>query len=352
MSAKKAAKPKAAKVTAAKKPKKPTAGMSAAQVKAYTKAANNRRVSERAVAYRQRRLATARRVTAQAARSYQSAAQARTVAYATRRSFQQTVTGHQSAALRKAAAQRVFNATRVASSRKFVALGQARHARQNVLQTVTSAQALAIERRLSSKARATAGVKKPKTAKKASAAKTAPRKSSSGRSGYSQAAVRAGLNAAAKVPKSASASKKKAAAKPKVRKAASAFPAVNPRWVTAGNDRGTENCVAVAIANHLLAWTGVRMTDEQIKWLSDFSTISGALNELQFHQPFAPEIVLQGFYETWGTEPGMIIGYESEYGPHVGVLLVHEVVSYGEVVPLNADIEEGFYVAWMTSRAS
>lgn len=376
---------KAVKKTAAKKKKTPTSGMDAAELKAYQKAAKkvttNQRIRKNAAAYRQRRLATAKRVTAKQNAAYKSAAASRAVEYATEQTWKQTVSGHQSAALRSAASRRVFNATRIASSRKFTALGIAKHAHQNRMQTVTGQQAVDMERKLTAKAtkkaKATAAKKVaarkrlirqgklPKSGKipngeainakgklvktkKLSKKQLAARKTRSKKSGYSPQAVQAGLKAAKSVQRAEAQSKKKKAVKAKPRKASVLTPCVNSDWVTAGNDLGTENCVAVAIANHLLAWHGLRLSDRQVRMIHDSpgDTIEDALNWLRDEDPF-PYVHLGNAIALIRPVVGSLIGFETDDGrDHAGVLLDGEVITWGEILPLESEVEESWYLRW------
>lgn len=346
MAAKSKAKPKKAAVskttakTKVQKAKKPTAGMTAAQVKAYNSASKAQtkaaKIQANAKSYRSKRLATAKRTEAAARALYKSAASARTVAYATRRSSAQAISQHQTASLRKAAAYRVFNATRIASSRKFQAAGEALHARQNTLQTVTADQAIAVERRLSAKATITAKRRSAKTRKTTKTKSTSTKKK-----GLSQAAVKAGLSAASKV-KSA-----KTAAKPK---ASVITPAVNSEWVTAGNDQGVDNCLPVAIANHLLAWTNFRLDDDQVNLIQG-ETVYDALRFLEETDPF-DNVHVEVFAELTDTHhdiPGSLICFETPKRiEHAGLLIGSGVVSWGEVSPMPEAISEAWYIRWRT----
>jgi hypothetical protein len=382
-------KPKAAVKTKVKKVKSPTAGLNAAQVKKYNAAAKKVTASQnlrtKAASYRQRRLATAKRVTAKQRSAYKTAAASRAVSLAVQKTYQQTVSGHQAAYLRKSAAARVFKAQSIASSRKFVALGEGTHAHTSRMQTVTSAQANAIEKKLIAKATQTA---KTNAARKAKAfkhlkkigkigknAKTIPKgysinvkgqlvktkkrpkkvavKKKKGSTGNSPAAIRAGLKAARTPPtkaalKAAAQSKKKpvkAAAKPK---ASVITPAVNPRWVTAGNDKGVDNCLSVAIANHLLAWTDYRLDDDQVNSIPG-ETVYDALRYLQESDPF-DNVHVEMFAELTDTHhdiPGSLICfYTPKHIEHAGLLLGSGMISWGEVSPIPETVTEAWYIRW------
>lgn len=409
MAAKAKAKGKAVKATKAKaktkvkKAKKPTTGMTAQQLKKYNAAAKKvtaqQRIASRAANLQKRRLATARRVTAISRRSYKAAAASRAVAYAIRQTSRQANAQHLSSATRRAAAARVFNATRIASSRKFVALGEATHAHTSVMQTMTNSQALAYETKLSQKAAATARTNAQKKAaafkklkaqgKIAKNAKTVPKGyginakgqlyktkvTKKGKSpakpkkktGYSPAAIAAGLKAAGPISKQTkkqklsmskgsktkaqqAAQSKKANAKVKAKpKAAAVTPKVNVSdWITAGNDQGIENCLSVAIANHLYAWTGYKMADDQVDEIKG-DTAYGALERLKNASPFDNIKVAEFAQLTHHHHdiPGSLIIFNPPEGCHAGLLLPHwKVVTWGEIVKLESEVEEAYYVRW------
>lgn len=409
MAAKAKAKGKAAKATKAKaktkvkKAKKPTVGMTAQQVKKFQAAAKKvttqQRIAASAARTQKRRLATARRVTAISRRSYQAAAASRAVAYATRQTSRQANAQHLSSATRRAAAARVFNATRIASSRKFVALGEATHAHTSVMQTMTNSQALANQTRISQKAAATARTNAKKKAaafkklkaqgKISKSAKTVPKGyginakgqlyktkvKKKGKSpakpkkkaGYSPAAIAAGLKAAGPISKQTRKQKlsmskgsktkaqqasqsKKAAVKVKAKpKASVVTPRVNVSdWITTGNDQGAENCLPVAIANHLYAWTGYKMADDQVEEIKG-DTVYDALELLKTASPFENVRVAEFAQLTQRHHdiPGSLIVFNPPEGCHAGVLLPNwKVVSYGEVIKLESEVEEAYYVRW------
>lgn len=384
MAAKAKAKGKAVKATKAKaktkvkKAKKPTTGMTAQQLNKYNAAAKKATIQQRAANLQKRSLATARRVTAISRRSYKAAAASRAVAYAIRQTSRQANAQRLSSATRRAAAARVFNATRIASSRKFVALGEATHARTSVLQTMTNSQALAYQTKLSQKAAATARTnaqKKAAATRKLSTrnrtAKTAKKGKSPSKpkkkTGYSPAAIAAGLKAAGPISKQTkkqklsmskgsktkarqAAQSKKAAAKVKAKPKASVItPKVNVSdWITAANDQGIENCLSVAIANHLYAWTGYKMADDQVDEIKG-DTVYSALEYLKLHSPFE-NVKVEEFAQLTHRHhdiPGSLIVFNPPEGCHAGVLLPHwKVVTWGEIVKLESEVEEAYYVRW------
>lgn len=175
-----------------------------------------------------------------------------------------------------------------------------------------------------------------------SAGKTAVSKPRTSRSAIAQA-----TQAARSVPKSA-----KLPSKP--RKAAGGRHGIlaHAQWITAGNDEGEENCVSVAIANHLLYHTGYRAGDAQVDYLHVLcrNQVDIALHRLDYYEAWSPVSLSEyGPVKPEDAEPGMIVGFATEQGDHCGVLLPgNMVISWGEIVPLESEIEEAWYVAWMT----
>lgn len=175
------------------------------------------------------------------------------------------------------------------------------------------------------------------------AAKSAVRKPQTSRTKYASAYASAFANSVARrVPAS-----QKAAFKP--RKAPRHLAAVpDTPWITAGNDEGAENCVAVAIGNSLLYNFGYRVTDEQLELVKDHK-LNRALWKIWHDEPWWP-VELAWYRWTDEPAPGDIIGFESENGPHCGILLPgNKVVSWGEVIPLESEIEEAWTLKWLTT---
>lgn len=341
MAAKVPVKPKAKTAKTVKKTKT-SSGLSkftAAQYSAYltaSKAAIQKaQLAHSTEALRQRRVQAAFKVQAKLAAKRHQGIVAKQARNAVRASYQQSVTQKQSKHLRLQAASRLFKAQSVVTQKQFAYSGEAIHARTTNLQTLTSAQALSITTR------------KVNAARKAALSKNKPKKSGTAKartskSPYAAIGRQAGIQAAARVPAS------------KTRKAARMLPVMTVNWITAGNDVGEENCVAVAIANHLLYHTGCRLPDEEVRKLV-FSRLDIAVYNLrrrswkaaalESYTPVLPE----------RARPGMVIGFEVTVNgnpePHCGVLMPgNEVVSWGEVVPLESDIEEAWELTWLASN--
>lgn len=322
---------------------------SAAQRKAYQRASKAAikaaQLKHNTKALQDRRLQAFHKVMAKLAVKRNQAIAARIKAHAIRSTYLQNVYGHQAAPLRIATAHRLFKAQSVATNRQFAAAGEAIHARTTTLQTLTTAQALKVEQRLSAKARASAALRKhkrlkTKKGKVVAKGKAATRKGRTGRSVYRGIGNRAGAAAAAKI-KPARQSKRRGA--PMHR----SLTLAGTKWITNGNDQGKANCVAVAIANSLLYNFGYRVTGEQIDMIRHDRLNKGLWMlwsrtrwwpiELLGYCPQSPSLA----------EPGDIVGFEAETGPHCGVLMPDNmVISWGEIIPLPAPIDEAWSLKW------
>jgi hypothetical protein len=171
------------------------------------------------------------------------------------------------------------------------------------------------------------------------ASRTSARRAATARTGQ---AVRAARQAANRVSSKAPT--------PRYRTAPGSAPSLNQTWVTAGNDLGEKNCVAVALANHLLYRTGYRVPDSMVEWLGKYwtKTIQDALERIDSDNVWKPAYVTEyGMVHPLDAEPGMVIGYETQQGSHAALLLPgNMVVSWGEVVPLEAEIDEAWEITW------
>lgn len=342
MAAKAPAKSKAAVAKTVKKSKTSSglAKMTAAQTSAYQAASKTAmqkaQLQHNAVTLQQRRLQGAAKATGKLRQKRAQTIQARIGRNAVSATYKQIVYAHQSKTLRLQAAASLFKHAQVAQNRQFAYLGEALHSRTTTLQTLTSGQALSLEARYVAAARKTA-------LRKNKPAKGGVSKSRTSKSPYAAIGRSAGIQAAARVPASKT---RKAAGMGLIEKSP------DRAWITAGNDLGEENCVAVAIANSLLYHTGYRVTDGQIIAL-DYDDFSTALYHLWVWKLWAPQASLYDYREVPVHEvrPGMIVGFETENGPHCGVLMPgHKVVSWGEVVPLEAEIEEAWVCEWRVQK--
>jgi hypothetical protein len=128
---------------------------------------------------------------------------------------------------------------------------------------------------------------------------------------------------------------------------------LNP-WVVAGNDRGVENCAAVAIANHLWWHTYLRMTDDQVHDLSRHSdNIPGLLKYLQGNEAFE-NVWPERWYHLRVAGPGDVIVYDVPEGKTHAALLIEDlkVISWGEELPFKGKFTEGWHIKWRTYRRS
>lgn len=316
----------------------------AAQRKAYQSASRNAikraQLQHNAKALQQRRLQAAEKVIVKLQQKRTQAIAARIKAHAVRATYLQTAHSREAAPLRIAAAHRLFKIQSIAQNRQFAAAGEAIHARTTTLQTLTDAQALSIEQRLSAAASARARANRKTKAKKGKVVakgKSATRKGKTSRSSpYTAAGHRAGAAAAARVHVS------------KPRKAPAHRPVKSTEWITAGNDCDTENCVAVAIANSLLYNFGYRVSDEQVNTLALTNRLAVGLWLTWAQNLWYPVELLR--YERRSpcmVRPGDIVGFDIEGMPHCGVFAGEgKVITWGEVVSLESPIDEAWSVRW------
>lgn len=354
-----AKKPVAKKSAAAVQKSKTSKGKStytAAQRSAYQKASKsaiqNAQLHHSATALQQRRLQAVTRVRAKLAAKGAQLYAARIKTNAVGQTYRQIAQAHQSKFLRVAAAKHLFKAQSLETNRQFAYSGEAIHARTTTLQTLTDRQALAAQIATSSAARKKAAAS---LAGKRVAAGSKKAKAKTSKSPYTAIGAAAGRAAAAKVSRSAVVSSPTKTQPSKARKAAKLDPVDNPKWITAGNDEGKENCVMVAIANHCLLHTGHKVSVATINYMGMYNatTIASALGRVDNADGFHPAGLSEyGMVKPEDAKPGMIVGFDTFNGAHCGVLMEdNTVVSWGEVVPLEAEIDEAWEVIWtLTTR--
>lgn len=126
----------------------------------------------------------------------------------------------------------------------------------------------------------------------------------------------------------------------------------NP-WAVAGNNRGIENCAAVAIANHLWYHQSYMMKDEQIHDLAAHSdNIPGLLKYLKGNEAFE-NVWPDSWYRLRICGPGDVIVYDVGQDTHAALLLEDgKVVSWGEEIPFKGQVTEGWHIKWRTYRRS
>jgi len=276
-------------------------------------------------------------------------------------------------ARKRAALQRTIGKLRVKGGQYIANRARAYAARQAYLQATTynpknkpltvqlahrlfQAQSVATQKHFAFKGQAIhlAAYRVTRVAKRKKAT-TAPkrRKARTGKSPYAAFGNEFGRAAAARLPGPKATSRKTS----KKRKAAGDRheSLAHAKWITAGNDQDIENCVAVAIANSCLYHLGYRMTDEQVRMVK-YDRLNKAMWMLHRTNRWWP--VELAWYRRvdrdpgnenvlWKPEPGDVIGFETEHGSHCGVLLPdNKVISWGEVVPLEAPIDEAWNLIW------
>lgn len=342
---------KAAKPVAASKSSVSKAKYTAAQYSAYQKASKSAiqhaQLTHNTKALQQRRLQAASKTKTKLAAKGQQAAAARIKATAVRQTYLQIAAARESGALRVAAAHRLFKAQSVATQKQFAYAGEAIHSRTTTLQTLTNSQALTTEQALARKARITASNRKTMP-------KATTRKGATGKSPYSSIGAAAGRAAASRV---------RATPAAKTRTAAGHMDHLelpDTSWITAGNDKDKENCIAVAVANSLLYHTGIRVNDAAVDYLASYhgTDFGLALQRLDYSAIWSSwhvEMSEYGMMQLEEAEPGMLVGFEvvvdGKIRNHCGLLMGgNQVVSWGEIVPLPSEIDEVWEIVWLTTK--
>lgn len=392
--------------------------LSAAQWKAYNKSYTSSMSAQALTSasnrFRKYRLKAAIATQASYARLNRSVQAAAVAAYATRRSYIQSVDGHQNAALRSRIEIDMYNHQNALGRLQYAQGGEKKYVARAVARTVDDAQARAHEEtviaaaaRIRKAALKSVSAKKKPVYKKsknskvnaianAAGMKAAAAVKGSGQGGSAKAgSAKAGsakaptakakaatqkASATAKASAHATASKsaKAAVAKPKGRTAAAGKPGYKNdgflKYDTYNTWLGkpdTPICVPVAIANHMLYTTGLRMTEA---FLGRFAfhcghnpTIEQALQALKsltrnnvdsfmfWYSPVkdAAKYELCEYAKVparYAHSQGLVVGYESEYGPHAALSLGNgTVVSWGQEIPNDADIEEAWMIDWAAS---
>jgi hypothetical protein len=374
-----AAKTKAAPVKAA--PKKTTAAkaspkglqLSTAQWKAYNtafsaaaSAARNRIALQSAASgFRKYRLAAAYATVKQYQAARRTAQAAAIAAYAARQSWRQSVAAHQNSALRNRIELDMYNHANLSGRLQYAQAGEKAYAHQAVMRTVDNKQALSYEARQFKAISRTA-----KKAKKSVSPGTALSKAQSAT--IARAGAQAGLKAArsaksapaaktAKTPRQATVKAPAATAAGKSAKAP-VKAAVTAKGRTArspwAGDETTPNCIVTAVANHLIYSRGVIASTRAIE----------ELEEACGPEPPIEEVLWQAWVTGWPrdrsvrlhtyrpvewtpaheiTGGGLIIGYETEHGPHAALSLASgDVVSWGGKMKRKALVEEAWFLQW------
>jgi hypothetical protein len=314
------------------------AAASAARTKIAFQAASNR--------FRAYRLASAYASMKTAAASRGAAQAAAIAAHATRMSWVQSRLGHQNAALQARIENQMYTHASIAGRLQYVQGGERAYAHLAVMRTVDESQANAYE----SHVFATIN----KTAKKAgkstlnTGVKTQISRAQS--AAIAKAGNTAGLAAAAKV--------RTAPRRPRN--------SVNLAEIDFAHEwAGTETeplCVPYAIANHLLysrGTTGIRLSSRDVDELARMAGPEPMIEEALWQAwlagwPAGRNVRLANYrrVEDGGLRSALVmsplvIGYETAFGDHCALSLPGgQVVSWGSVEKLKADVEEAWELTW------
>lgn len=197
-------------------------------------------------------------------------------------------------------------------------------------------------------------------AAKKKVARTAAQKKASHVSALKSAATRR-KNAAAAAAAAARSRGKKNPVAPKKR--AALAPGVVDHlpgwsWLMACNDR-EPTCAAAAVANHLLAVTGLMMTDEDILELHNMAggnegaTIEQVLECIQSHRSAfgqARKAYLSNFIQVDSDVivAGLVVGVKLQHaGRHAVVSTSTGMISWGRVMPFVGEPEEAWALEWI-----
>jgi hypothetical protein len=314
-----------------------SAAASAARTKIALLAAANR--------FRAYRLGAAYATQKRAAAARGAAQTAAIAANATRMSWVQSKLGHQNAALRNRIEAGMYTHANIAGRLQYTQAGEQAYARQAVMRTVDQAQAYAYERSVFNRISKTA--KKAVRSTVSTGKKTTLSKAQS--AAIAKAGNTAGLAAAAKVRTA-----------PRRRGTMNiAEIEFDREWI--GNE--TEpHCVAYAIANHLLydrGTTGIRLHPADVAELAELAGPEPTIEEALWRAymaawPAGRQVRLADYkrveddkLRTARILGPLVIGYGTMFGDHCALSLpAGGVVSWGEIGPLKADIEEAWELTW------
>lgn len=321
----------------------------AAQWKAYNKAsaARYKSLSQQISAntFRKGRLNSAYAHMAKQRAANLNAARASIAAYAVKRTYQQAQYSTQNAALRRRIGADLVRHNILFGRAQFAQSGQRKWTQRAILRTVTNKQALLHVQQAAAARQAKKGANTPAANRSSGSRTSGPTRSAATKAALRMAARQAGMAAAAKV--SAQSAKAPAAKKTatKSRTADRDFQGID--WL----QQPEKGCIVTAIANSLLFHTGIRMTHPQLARFFRHSGGSGATIGLALMMARNT-----GGWEGWipeykrvdEPEPGDVIGYESEYGPHAAMYLGNgRVATWGDEEDLTDDVEEVWSIRWV-----
>ncbi|HVT97637.1 MAG TPA: hypothetical protein VHE33_09025, partial [Acidobacteriaceae bacterium] len=293
-------------------------------------------------------------------------ANARTAAiasYAASQTYRQSILAHQNIALKTRIYADFERHVLLAGRLQYIYQGEKVYAHNAVMRTLTSQQALNTEEQRFARASKTA---------KAAARSVAPGKASTGAKSAQALADKAAVNTIKAQAKAAGmaaalavppAPKKKTAAK-KSRTAPRPQTLAPLKFLHGFGNPDGEDCVAAAIANHLLCDKGIRLSPAQYLALTetvpDGSSIEDALFRVMVSPPWKDGPNLIGYCEVpFCPSRVLVLGYEAEEGPHAAASVGNGfVLSWGEVLQLKAtqaagaQIEECWNLAWIRHRTT
>jgi hypothetical protein len=320
--------------------------LSAAQWKAYSAAysATQRQAALNAATQtlRTSRLSAAYSIAKKTAAAHSAARTAAIAAFAAKTSFRQSQLAHQNAALMARVYADYERHVQVAARLQYTYKGEAVYRHTAVMNTLTTAQAYKI-----TNARFAAAAKAAKTATTAIATNT---KISTTQAAVNAQANTAGLKAAKATPAGATAPRPVHLTPPEAEEA-----------VCFGDPAG-HDCVAAAIANHLLWSTGHRLSPERYTYLAAFlgnaPEVFDALNDLSQDVPWEPSgPYLDDFFPvTKPTARPQVIKIPAVWGEHAACLTAEGVASWGELLTLEevaapgAEVEQAWDLVWRLPR--
>lgn len=325
--------------------------LSAAQWKAYgaaysaTSAALYRKLAIQNAAsnLRQSRLSAAYKLAKITAASHAAARTAAIAAFAASQSYRQSRLAHQNAALR----QRVFadfeRHLLQAARLQYIYKGENAYRHNAVMRTLTSAQALSAEQ-----ARFGQAAKAAKAAIRSAAPGAAPSPQRAAQVAAVQAQARAAALAAAR-------------ATPKGRTAPRTVHLRRPARARSFGDPAGYDCVAAALANHLLFKRGYRLPARQYRELAaalgEAPSLAGALELVMNRPPWAhgPQLVAAVPAQR-SAGKAVVVGFQAHRGPHAACDTGHGIATWGDILPLadvmvpGTDIEETWDLLWVLPR--
>jgi hypothetical protein len=335
--------------------------LSTAQWKAYNSAYTasatagyrNLAIQASALTLRQSRLNAVYSLRKKVAAAHSAARTAAIAAFAARMSFKQSQQAHQNTALRNRVLANYERHVQQTSQLQFAYKGEKLYLHQAISSTLTAAQSVSAETAFFARAVKTA--KAAVTSVSTPAASTTPLSPAAAR--VQAAAAAAGLAAARATPVGRTA--------PRPDRELAAQPWQESPWCGAWRgDPDGNDCVAAAIANHLLyarrlyhseARYSILKKELELNW-PDGPPIAEALDYVQDRWHFLdwPRLVdYRSDVDVFGLLPGAVIGFTTANGPHAALYLGDgliaswsEVLRLQEVLLPGTDVEEAWRLEW------